>query len=84
MSFKKIDPQPKITTLFKAWVEREYGKKPFPQFEAAERFFQWYFKRDDLFLNDFKNMGDWIKRASADGEFTWDGKRNGRNHYIKN
>lgn len=81
--FKKIDPQEKITRLFEAWVEREYGDNSFPQFEASEKFFQWYFKRPDLFLNDFKNMGDWIKRASHEGKFKWIEKKDRRNYYKK-
>lgn len=44
-----------IYNVFLGFLENTYGDEEFPQFEAAERFFQYFFNTK-LRLNDFKNL----------------------------
>jgi hypothetical protein len=72
---RRILPNKNISDIFDEFVKEQYGEKEFPQFEATQKFFQWFFNTD-LKLNDVKNMIGYVKKSDK-YEFTYnDGKRN--------
>jgi hypothetical protein len=81
--YKEIDPNKSISNEFDHFVKYHYKDKPFPQFEATGKFFQWYFQTD-LKLNDFKNMIGYVKRQARDTKkYKFVKKEKNRNFYKK-